>query len=343
MKPKQVANWLYKAALLFVFLFNLPGIVKADDFSPALLQLTELPGGWVEVTWKKPVKRNSSTLPISPVLPDFLTRVGNPLVRKSPTAWIEHSTYRSSLASLAGSVIGVDGLEAVSNDVLVRVQLTDGTQYSTVLRAGQRSYTIPERPSKFQVAVDYWLMGTIHILEGVDHLLFVFALLLIVMGVKPLITAVTAFTVAHSISLGLATLNIISIPSAPTESIIALSIVFLAAEIVRMRKGELGITGRWPWFIAFVFGLFHGLGFAGALSEIGLPQHEIPLALLTFNVGVETGQLLFIAVVLGFLAIIRRLRLQVPSAIGQLVPYAIGCVAAFWTIERAMSFLPHNL
>jgi hydrogenase/urease accessory protein HupE len=164
--------------------------------------------------------------------------------------------------------------------------------------------------SKLKIAADYWRMGTFHILEGVDHLLFVLALMLIVTGYKPLLKAVTAFTVAHSITLTLATLGLVHLPAAPTEAIIALSIVFLATEIVHKHNGKEGLTERRPWLIAFGFGLFHGLGFAGALSEIGVPQHEVPLALLMFNVGVESGQLLFIAAVLCLMAGVKRIPLK---------------------------------
>jgi hydrogenase/urease accessory protein HupE len=202
---------------------------------------------------------------------------------------------------------------------------------------------IPAQTSKLEVAVSYWRLGIVHILEGVDHLLFVLALLLIVSGFRPLLKAVTAFTVAHSITLALATLGVVHVPPAPTEAIIALSILFLAAEIIRQRNGEIGITERYPWVIAFIFGLFHGLGFAGALSEIGVPQHEVPLALFTFNVGVETGQLLFIAVVLALIALLKRLPLTAPQGAWRLLPYGIGGIAAFWTIERVMSFMPYSV
>ena len=169
------------------------------------------------------------------------------------------------------------------------------------------------------------------------------ALLLIVSGLGPLVKAVTAFTVAHSITLALATLGVVHVPSAPTEAIIALSILFLASEIVHKRNGVIGITERYPWMIAFIFGLFHGLGFAGALSEIGVPQHEVPLALFMFNVGVETGQLLFIAAVISVMALFRRLPLTAPAGAWRVAPYAIGSVAAFWTIDRVMSFLPYTV
>ena len=241
---------------------------------------------------------------------------------------------------LTGQTIAIDGLAAVQTDVLLLVQLQGGTQHSAILRPSSPQFTIPLEASKLQVAGDYWRLGTIHILEGVDHLLFVLALLLIVVGFKQLLTAVTAFTVAHSITLVLATLGVVHVPAAPTEAIIALSILFLATEIVHKHNGQFSLTEKYPWIVAFAFGLFHGLGFAGALSEIGVPQHEVPLALFMFNVGVETGQLLFIAVVLSLIAVLKKLPFTVPPGAWRLLPYAIGSVAAFWTIERVASFLP---
>jgi hypothetical protein len=242
--------------------------------------------------------------------------------------------------SLTGQTIVIEGLSALQTDVLLLVQLKDGQQHSAILRPASPEFTIPLEASKLEIAGDYWRMGTTHILEGVDHLLFVLALLLIVTGFGPLLKAVTAFTVAHSITLALATLGLIHVPPAPTEAIIALSILFLAAEIVHKHDGQIGLTERWPWLIAFLFGLFHGLGFAGALGEIGVPQAEVPLALLMFNVGVETGQLLFIAVVLSAIAVLRRLPLTAPAGAWRVAPYTIGSLAAFWTIERVMSFVP---
>ena len=330
----------HQAFIAFLLLSLLPSILWADDFSPALLQITERQGGWVDVLWKKPIKRNSAVVPITPVLPESLAPVGSPVVRQTPVAWVEQRTYRSEGEPLTGASLRIDGLDAVPNDVLIRVELNDGSQFSTILRSGNTAYVIPERAGKLQVAGDYWLMGTIHILEGADHLLFVFALLLIVTGLMSLLKAITAFTVAHSITLALATLGMIQLPPAPTEAIIAQSIVFLAGEIIHKRQGRMVVTERWPWLIAFIFGLFHGLGFAGALAEIGLPQHERPLALFMFNVGVETGQLLFIAVVLSLIALLKRLPVSAPQGAWQVVPYSIGGLAAYWTIDRVLSFLP---
>jgi len=313
--------------------------VNADEIRPALLDIKEQNTGLFAVTWKVPTRGNR-VLAITPQLPESLELLGTPTLQDVPGALIEQATYKNNAESLTGQTIVIDGLAALQTDVLLLVQLQDGTQHSAILRPASPEFTIPLQASKLKVAGDYWRMGTIHILEGVDHLLFVLALLLIVAGLGPLIKAVTAFTVAHSITLALATLGVVHVPSAPTEAIIALSILFLAAEIVHQRNGVIGITERYPWMIAFIFGLFHGLGFAGALSEIGVPQHEVPLALLMFNVGVETGQLLFIAVVLSLIAVLKRLPLTVPQGTWRLLPYSIGGVAAYWTIDRVISFMP---
>ena len=330
--------WLACMAVVLVGLY--PAMqVNAHEIRPALLDIKERDSGWFDVTWKVPT-RGDRMLAITPQLPDSLALLGSPSVKDIPGARIEHSTYKSNGEPLVGKTIVIDGLSAQQTDVLLHIQLADGTTHSAILRPGSPEFTIPLQASKLEVAGSYWRMGVVHILKGVDHLLFVLALLLIVSGFGPVITAVTAFTVAHSITLALATLGFVHVPSAPTEAIIALSILFLASEIIRQRNGEIGLTERYPWMIAFIFGLFHGLGFAGALSAIGVPQHEVPLALFMFNVGVETGQLLFIAVVLSLFKLLRRLPVTVPQGAWRVLPYGIGGVAAFWTIQRVMSFLP---
>ena len=327
--------------LMFIFLLGwFPGIAAvADEIRPALLDIKEQKTGLFAVTWKVPV-RGERVLAITPQLPDSLEQVGTPIVQQVPGAQVEHTTYKNNAESLTGQIVSIKGLSASQTDVLLLIQLQDGSQHSAILRPASPQYTIPVEASKLQVASDYWRMGTIHILEGVDHLLFVLALMLIVTGFGPLLKAVTAFTAAHSITLVLATLGVVHVPAAPTEAIIALSILFLATEIIHIHKGQFSLTEKYPWVIAFIFGLFHGLGFAGALSEIGVPQNEVPLALLMFNVGVETGQLLFIAVVLTLIAVLKRMPFTLPKGAWRVVPYAIGSVAAFWTIERVMSFLP---
>ena len=331
-------TWLPLVVTLLAGLFA-PLQANADEIRPALLDIKEQSTGLFAVTWKVPTRGNR-VLAITPQLPESLQLVGAPTIKEVPGARIEHSTYKSSGAPLSGQSIAIDGLSATQTDVLLLVQFHDGTSHSAILRPASPQFTIPLEASKLKVAGDYWRMGTVHILEGVDHLLFVLALMLIVTGFKPLLKAVTAFTVAHSITLALATLGVVHIPSAPTEALIALSILFLAVEIIHSRQGKISLTEQYPWVVAFAFGLFHGLGFAGALSEIGLPQQEIPLALLMFNVGVETGQLMFIAAVLALFAVLKRLPVTLPQGAWRVLPYSIGSIAAYWTIDRVMSFMP---
>ena len=203
-------------------------------------------------------------------------------------------------------------------------------------------FVVTASPGAFEVAQTYTVLGIEHILTGFDHLLFVLALLILVQGTRRLVVTITAFTVAHSLTLFAATLGWLNVPGPPVEAVIALSIVFVAGEIVHARQGRPGLTQRRPWIVAFSFGLLHGLGFAGALAEVGLPPLSIPMALLFFNVGVEIGQLIFIAVVLGTLAvarrIVRRLKIDVPSWWWRVPPYAIGGIASYWVIERAAAF-----
>jgi len=333
--------WLAFVAVAMIGLLPMMQ-VNADEIRPALLDIKEQNTGLFAVTWKVPM-RGERVLAIRPQLPTSLELLGSPSAQDVAGARIERATYKSNAESLTGQTIVIDGLAALQTDVLLLIQLQDGTQHSAILRPVSPSFTIPLEASKLQVASDYWRMGTIHILEGVDHLLFVLALMLIVSGFGPLLKAVTAFTVAHSITLALATLGVVNLPAAPTEAIISLSIVFLAVEIIRIRHGDTSLTKRYPWVIAFIFGLFHGLGFAGALSEIGVPQHEVPLALFMFNVGVETGQLLFIAAVVSMMTVLKRLPLTAPQGAWRLLPYSIGGIAAFWTIERVMAFIPFSI
>lgn len=310
----------------------------ADEIRPALLDIKEQNTGLFAVTWKVPT-RGDKVLAITPKLPDSLELMGSVSALDIPGARIEHATYKNNTESLTGKNIIIVGLSALQTDVLLQIQLQDGSTHSAILRPGSPEFIIPQQASKLEVAGSYWRMGAEYILEGFDHLLFVFALLLIVSDIAPLLKAVTAFTVAHSITLALATLGIVHIPSAPTEAVIALSIVFLAAEIVHQHNGIMGITERSPWLIAFIFGLFHGLGFAGALSEIGVPQHEVPLALFMFNIGVETGQVLFISVVLAVISLLQRLPVRIPQGAWRVLPYCIGSLASFWVIQRTLTFI----
>ena len=239
-------------------------------------------------------------------------------------------------------MIHIDGLERTSTDVLVRFDFADGATEAHRLTPGDPSFTVPTQPSRLEVVRTYLLLGIEHILSGIDHLVFVLALLILVKGVRRLIFTVTAFTIAHSLTLAGATLGYVQMPGPPIEATIALSIMFVAAEIIHSRRGRPGLTEKYPWVVAFTFGLLHGFGFAGALAQIGLPQTSIPVALLFFNVGVEIGQLLFIASVFTIIALARRItrRINIPRPAWSwaVPPYAIGSLAVFWVIQRIAAF-----
>ena len=331
---------MLKLKTLTILLFLFFSTLIADTINPSLLSIKENKLGWYDVNWKVPTKNNKA-LSIDAHLPESLELIGTAQQKIVPGAYIETSRFKTKEGSILGKKISVEGLEATQSQVLLRLEMNDGSVFTTILGPEKSEFIVPLKPSKLDVAIEYWKMGTIHILEGSDHLLFVFSLLLIVIGFKQLIKAITAFTVAHSITLVLTTLGWIHLPAAPTEAIISLSIMFLAAEIVLKQRGGTCMTEQYPWLVAGFFGLFHGLGFAGALAEIGIPESEVPLSLLMFNIGVETGQLIFIAVVLVIMTLLgailpEKLRLDVRKY----VPYAIGAIAAFWTIERVVSFLP---
>jgi len=227
-------------------------------------------------------------------------------------------------------------------DVLVRLENLDGTTQVTRVTPSSLSFVVAVAPSALEVCRTCLVLGVEHILFGVDHLLFVLALLILVKGWRKLIGTITAFTVAHSITLAAATFGIVHVPGKPVEATIALSVVFVACEIVHRRQGRSGLTEMWPWVIAFSFGLLHGLGFAGALREVGLPQNAIPLALLFFNVGAEIGQLLFIGAILSIVAVarwlVRRAAIPQPAWAWRVAPYSIGGIAAFWMIQRIAAF-----
>ena len=231
-----------------------------------------------------------------------MTTLIEPKVRELPDSVVERSIINAP-GGLGGKRIEFVGLQATITDVLARVQTRDGGLSTVLVHPSQPWVEIAAVPGSFAVAGAFLKHGIDHILFGYDHLLFVFALILIVPNLRKLVATVTAFTVAHSITLALATLGVVHVPGPPVEATIALSILLLACEIARYHAGRPSLTAQWPWVVAFSFGLLHGFGFASALSEIGLPRGDIPLALFTFNVGVEIGQLIFIAAVLTMLAL----------------------------------------
>lgn len=315
----------------------------ADVFRPAYLELRETDAESYEVLWKVPAQSEDVALALDVVFPESTQVVTSPRVLFTGNALIRRWQVKHP-GGLVGQTIRVQGKAARATDVIARIERRDGSSQVERLALERPEFVVVAPSGTGEVAWSYLVLGVEHILAGVDHLLFVLALLLIVRGARRIVTTITAFTLAHSLTLAAATLGWVRVPGPPIEAVIALSIVFVAAEVVHARRGRPGLTARAPWTVAFTFGLLHGFGFAGALSEVGLPENAIPVALLTFNVGVELGQLLFVAAVLTGAWVSRQLGPTLGPAARRwerlqlLPPYAIGSVAMFWVIERVMSF-----
>jgi hydrogenase/urease accessory protein HupE len=312
---------------------------QAHDARPAYLQIQEIAPGRYDVLWRTPVL-SGMRLPVSLRLPDALRPVTEPAVQELSDSLVERQLVEAEAGALAAARIEFPGLELTITDVLVRVSLLDGTHSTTLVRPSRPWVELAAAPGLAGVAGAYVAHGVEHILLGFDHLLFVLALILIVSSTRVLLWTVTAFTLAHSITLALAVLGVVRVPGPPVEAAIALSILLLASEILRLQRGEASLTARWPWLVAFCFGLLHGFGFAGALTAVGLPPDDVPLALAAFNVGVELGQIAFIAAVLGGMAMARRVGLSAGLArhARPAAAWAIGILAAFWFFERLAGF-----
>jgi len=321
---------------VFIVMVVMVAPANAHEVRPGYLELRQTDTETFEVFWKVPA-RGKLKLGIHARLPEICTPISAVVSKKSGGAFMDRWTVTCP-GGLSRETISIDGLSGTLTDVLARIERLDGTSQVTRLTPDTPSFIIEAAPKWQQIVGSYLGLGTEHILLGIDHLLFVLALLLLVKGWRQLIATVTAFTVAHSLTLAAATLGYVHVPQRPVEAVIALSIVFVAAEVVRLRKGQVSIAQRLPWAIAFTFGLLHGFGFSSALSEIGLPEQAIPLALLFFNIGVELGQLIFITGVLAVGVFVIRIVRPMPTWAPQLLAYVIGTVAAFWTIERVAGF-----
>ena len=322
--------------IVLIFVSFIP-IADAHRLQPAYLEVNEQSAGKFSVLWKRPYVAGRP-MNIAPQLPSGCTNLTEPVVHTPPTAAIERWLVDCGEGGITNNTIVIAGLSATQTDTLLRIQLIDGSMHTSVLRPDYPSFLVPEKASKSKVAGSYLMLGIEHILGGFDHLLFVLGLLLIVRSTMLLIKTITSFTIAHSVTLAMATLGFVNVSQAPVEAVIALSIIFLASELAKQHRGETGLTTRAPWLVALCFGLLHGFGFAGALTEVGLPQSDIPLALLFFNVGVEVGQLMFVSGVLVVLWMIKKMKLRWPVWVEQVPAYAIGSLAAFWFIQRTVSF-----
>jgi hydrogenase/urease accessory protein HupE len=316
--------------------FGAPAAADAHELRPAYLEIRQTEPDRFAVWWKVPAlgdRRLSLTLR----MPDNCRAEAEPLGLFEGGAHHERSVQVCE-GGLAGRAIAIDGLNSTFTDALVRISWAGGAAEVYRLRPDMPRLTVQGAPSTARIAATYFRLGVDHILSGTDHLLFVFALMLLIRTVGMLVRTITAFTLAHSITLSAAALGYVGLPQPPVEAVIALSIVFVARELAEPQRDEGRLSERYPWLVAFVFGLLHGFGFAGALTSIGLPPTDLPLALLTFNAGVEAGQLLFVG------GVLVAKRVLLPRGIAASVPlrevgaYGIGTLATWWMVTRLMAF-----
>jgi len=328
-----------QSAWLLLALLLVPCAASAHESRPAYLAVTEIAPGHYSLLWRTPLLAGMR-LPVSLKLPDRVKNLKEPVVSELADSLVERRWVDAGPNGLAGERIEFTGLQLTITDVLVRVQMLGGTVSTALARPNKPWVEIAAKSGILSVAGAYIMHGIEHILFGFDHLLFVLALILIVRSRRVLLWTITAFTLAHSITLRLATLGLVHVPGPPVEAMIALSILLLACEVVRLERGQASITAQWPWIVAFTFGLLHGFGFAGALTEVGLPRGDIPIALFAFNVGVEVGQLIFIGTVLTLFAAAGRFNLApiVGRRALHATTYGIGALAGFWFIERLAGF-----
>ena len=312
-------------------------LAGGHTFEPAVLDVRERSPGVYDVIWKSPGS-GAATAGLDQLQPRFPT--GCRAQADAPTAGDEATVLRLDCRpqDLHGQPIAIDGLARTRLDTFIRIQWLTGAPTVGVARANDDTFVVPGVAvgvPVIEVLSRYGRLGIAHMLSGTDHLLFVLGMLLLVAPAGALVRTVTAFTVAHSVTLAGAVFGVLRVPAAPVEVTIALSIVLLATELARPREAPPTLTRRSPWLVAFGFGLLHGLGFAGALAAVGLPADQVPVALFAFNVGVEIGQLSFVAVMLLPVLLWRR---RAQRLVWRLLPaYAIGTVAMAWTIERAVA------
>ena len=320
--------WLMVCSLMFAT------DVAAHRFAPSLLEVTQLSSTTFNAAWKTPLQKVSAT-PIEPRFPASCE-----ITSTSP--WVQEGTGELKQiqlvcpTGLVGETVSVWGLGQNQSSALLRITLVDDIFHQAVFTATEPDFVVPEEGSVGRVALDYISLGAEHIWAGPDHLLFVMGLLLLVGWNRRLIYTVTAFTLGHSVTLAMVTFGLFDYPVSLVEFMIALSIYVLAVELA---QGSAGALWRQPWWLAGGFGLLHGMGFAGALADTGLPQSNVPLALLFFNVGIELGQLVFIALLVLLAAIGRRLIGERTAAFRPLPVYLLGALSAMWCIERGLEVL----
>jgi hypothetical protein len=321
-----------KSLLALAFVVLIASSVAAHPLAPGLLEVRAHADGSADVVWTTPVLQPSGESPL-PMLPTDCRPLAAPVLTTEDARLVQRWRVRCP-GGWVGAALGMRGIEAAATATLVRVTLADGHVATSLLTADRPLFTIPPRPTATTVMGEYLALGMEHLLTGVDHLLFVLGLVFVVERRRTLVTTVTAFTLGHSATLALAVLGLVAVPTAPIEAAIAASIAVLAAEIVAAARGQAGVLSRRPWTMAFAFGLLHGFGFAGALAETGVPAGEIPLALVSFNAGIELGQLAVVAVACAAQALLGAMRWQLPRGLRLAPAYGMGSIAVVWCLER---------
>lgn len=328
---------MIRLVLTILMALALAPVAAAHEIRPAFLQIREIEPNTYDFLWKTPA-RGDMRLALNVIQPKECANTADPRATLVDGAVIQR--WRATCeGGLVGKALAVENLAQTLTDAIVRVELFDRPPQTLRFTPDLPSATIPDRQPWTDVALTYFGLGVEHILLGFDHLMFVLALLILVGDVKRLVSAITAFTIAHSLTLAGTTLGWVRLSSAPVEALIALSIIFVAAEIIRARAGETSLVARLPWLASFAFGLLHGFGFAGALREVGIPEDSVAISLLFFNLGVEAGQLAFVCAVLLVLLVWRRASLPSPAWAWRAPVYVIGATAAFWFVERTATML----
>lgn len=323
--------------ILFLIFGLAAQAASAHEMRPAFLSVRESSPNLFALLWKVPAL-GDLRLGLYVRMPDGCAPVADPVKGIDDEAYTERWSARCA-AGLHDGAIRIEGLSATMTDALVRVEYADGSTEVAHLTPERPTFVAAGAQSGWQVAQTYFVLGVDHILSGIDHLLFVLALILLIHDRWMLLKTITAFTLAHSLTLAGASLGLFSLPQRPVEAAIALSIAFVARELVLVRAGEARLSTRVPWLVAFAFGLLHGFGFAGALRETGLPQTDVPLALLTFNLGVEAGQLMFVALVLSLALMLRRAARLPIVDLRRSAAYGIGTISMFWLVTRLAAFV----
>ncbi len=307
---------------------------SGHEIRPAYLQITENAGHRFDVLWKQP-SVGTQLLRLVPLVSNGLLD-GPPNEESAANSFLVRRWRNLNVTrdSFDGATIRIEGLEYTITDALISISFANGQDIQEILRPQRPGLTVHLTGTGKMPVPAYLLLGIEHILTGFDHLSFVLGLLLLVRSRLTLVKTITAFTIAHSVTLAAAAIGLVHVNPSVIEALVAFSIVFVALELVRAYRGHFGLTARYPWLIAFTFGLLHGFAFAGSLAQIGLPEHNIPLSLLLFNLGVEVGQLMFVGAVLLVIAVLRRLPRPMPHWATWIPPYAIGGLASFWVIQR---------